>query len=255
MTKAPVDEIQQALVATAGGFLRNLGGPDRCERCFCPTASGAKCFACRTAESIPGAPDLLGFMTYAGYIDPIAQSGHVMRGYKFAGGPIGTHLQTVQLMSGLALAGHVACPGRILGTPVTAWATVPSLPPKPGQPDHALNKIVRKLARSGATEVVLQASTSVRNPRAVSADHFSVAEGSPLEEHVLLVDDTWTSGGHATSAALALRAAGASRVSVLALARWLSIGWEATTAAWARKHLTAPDFRSDVCPWTQGDCP
>lgn len=255
MTSAHVEDIQRALVATAGGFLRNPAGPNRCTRCFTPTLSSLRCTDCRTAANTQGAPDLLGFMAYAGHLDPIAQSGRVMRGYKYAGVPIGTHHQTVSLMSALALTGHVACPGRILGTPIAAWATVPSLPPKHGRPVHALNKIVKQLARPGATEVVLQASTNVLNPRAVNANHFSVAEGSPLGEHVLLVDDTWTSGGHATSATLSLRAAGVAHVSVLVLARWLSVGWEGTTTSWARQHLTAPDFQPDTCPWTQADCP
>jgi adenine/guanine phosphoribosyltransferase-like PRPP-binding protein len=43
----------------------------------------------------------------------------------------------------------------------------------------------------------------------------------PPESHVLLIDDTWTTGGHAESAALALRKAGAAQVSALVVARWL----------------------------------
>ena len=39
---------------------------------------------------------------------------------------------------------------------------------------------------------------------------------------MLLIDDTWTSGGHAQSAALALRQAGATRISALIVARWLT---------------------------------
>lgn len=41
-------------------------------------------------------------------------------------------------------------------------------------------------------------------------------------QHVLLIEDTWTSGGNAQSAALALRRAGAASVTILALARWLN---------------------------------
>lgn len=36
---------------------------------------------------------------------------------------------------------------------------------------------------------------------------------------VLLIDDTWTTGGNAQSAALALRAAGASKVAVMVIGR------------------------------------
>ncbi|GAA1769360.1 hypothetical protein [Nostocoides vanveenii] len=199
--------------------------------------------------------DLLGVVTYAGYLDPIAQSGHVMRGYKNPAIPRGSHWQTVRLMAALGLLCHRDCPGKLLGQPPTAWATVPSLPATPQPQTHPLNEMVRQLARQGGHEVVLEAKGHVQNPRAINASHFTVRADSARGRHILLIDDTWTGGGHATSAAMGLKAAGATHVSVLVLARWLSIGWEATTTAWAKRALTAPDFRPDVCPWTQGSCP
>lgn len=193
-------------------------------------------------------------VAYAGYLDPITQSGHVMRGYKNPYIQSGFHRQTVALMSALGLIGHVACPGALVGAPVSAWATVPSLPPKTDLPKHALNGIVGKLARPGAAEVVLTAAAAVSNPREVNPGHYT-ATADAADQHVLVIDDTWTSGAHATSAALAVRAAGASHVSVLVLARWLTNGWELTTPQWAKHELSQPDFNPDVCPWTQGDCP
>jgi phosphoribosylpyrophosphate synthetase len=120
---------------------------------------------------------------------------------------------------------------------------------------HPLGEIVRSLARPGSIEIVLQGSPAVVDPRAVDSSHFSILTGDAADKHVLLIDDTWTGGGHATSAALALRAAGVTKISVLALARWLSIGWEATTDKWAKSTLALPDYQPDVCPWTQGRCP
>lgn len=193
-------------------------------------------------------------MAYASYLDPIAQSGHVMRGYKNPNIQSGFHRQTVALMSALGLMGHVACPGALTGVPLTAWATVPSLPPKAELAKHALNDIVAKLARPGAVEVTLTSAASVSNPRDVRRDHY-IADTSAAGQHVLVIDDTWTSGGHATSAALAIRAAGATHVSVLVLARWLTKGWELTTPQWAKQQLSEPDFNPDICPWTQGLCP
>lgn len=255
MTDPRVARIQDALVATAGGFLRNPGGPGTCTRCFTPTTSLPLCPQCRYTVTLAGMPDLLAMMTYAGYLDPITQSGRVMRGYKnpaFPGG--GTYRQTVSLLAALGLIGHVDCPGRLTGTPVSAWATVPSLPPKHGQATHPLNEIVGQLAKQGAIEVTLTAAETASNPREINASHYT-ADGNAAGQHVLVIDDTWTGGGHATSAALAVRAAGGTHVSVLVLARWLSIGWEATTTAWARQRLIAPDFQPAVCPWTHGLCP
>lgn len=242
------------LATTAGGFLRNPLLDGTCVRCFTPTASRPFCGRCKSLIATPGGPDLLGIMSYAGYLAPITQSGHVMRGYKNPHIDAQVHRQTVALMAALGLLGHVACPGALIGSPVSAWATVPSLPPKPDLPTHALNGIVHKLARPDAIEVALTASVNPTNPRDVNAAHY-VASASAAGRHVLIIDDTWTGGGHATSAALAVRAAGASCVSVLVLARWLSEGWEQTTPQWAKQRLSAPDFNSDVCPWTQGSCP
>jgi predicted amidophosphoribosyltransferase len=38
---------------------------------------------------------------------------------------------------------------------------------------------------------------------------------------VLLIEDTWTSGGNAQSAALILRRGGAASMTIVAIARWL----------------------------------
>lgn len=255
MTDPRVAQVQHALIATAGGYLRNPGGPGTCARCFTPTASLPLCGACRYASTLADGPDLLGMITYAGHFEPISQSGRVMRGYKNPAFPDGgTYRQTVALLAALGILGHVACPGRIIGTPISAWATVSSLPAKPWQTSHRLNEIVGRLAKPGATEVTLTAATTVANPRDINVHHYT-ASPNAAGEHVLLIDDTWTGGGHATSAALAVRAAGATHVSILVLARWLSIGWEATTPQWARQRLTSPDFDADTCPWTQGTCP
>lgn len=255
MTDPRVARIQQALSATAGGYLRNPGGPSTCARCFTPIDSPPLCSACRFAVAQPDMPDLIGMLTYAGYLEPITQSGRVMRGYKnpaFPGG--GTYRQTVTLLAALGLIGHVACPGKLTGVAISAWATVPSLPSRSHYPVHPLNEIVRGLAKPGAVEVTLTPAESVTNPREINGAHYS-ASPAAAGHHVLIIDDTWTGGGHATSAALATRAAGATHASVLVLARWLSIGWEATTTGWARQRLTFPDFQPTVCPWTQGSCP
>ena len=255
MTDPRIVSAKQALVATAGGFLRNPGGPGTCNRCRTPTATQPLCSQCVSVSSLVGAQDLTGFMTYAGYFDPIHQAGLTMRGYKNPSIPRGAHWRTVALLSALGLIAHVRCPGAILGAPVTAWATVPSLPPKPHAPVHPLNEIARQLTRDGAHEVPLIAAESTSNPRAIDVNHFSVDPTVAAGHHVLLVEDTWTGGGHVTSAAMALKRGGATHVSVLVLARWLSIGWEATTPAWAKSRLASPDFDPDVCPWTAGACP
>jgi len=66
------------------------------------------------------------------------------------------------------------------------------------------------------------------------------------------MDDTWTSGGHAQSAALALRGAGAARVSLLVIARWISPKY-GDNAEFLRK-LSKSDYNPELCPWTGSQC-
>jgi hypothetical protein len=253
VTDPDIQAVKNALVGTSGGFLRNLVRDSTCVRCFTPVFSGQMCSKCGYHQAIGRGPNILGLMSYAGYLSPITQSGHTMRGYKNPTIPRSGPWQTVVLLAALGLQGHSHCPGRLLGVPVTTWATVPSLPRKP-QP-HSLNEIARGLTRAPESEIVLLGSQSVVDPRAVNAGHFRVVAGNPQGSHVLLIDDTWTSGGHVISATEALRAAGASHVSALVLARWLTLGWDATTERWANDHLKLPDYQADVCPWTQAECP
>ena len=132
---------------------------------------------------------------------------------------------------------------------MTHWATVPSLPAKPG--DHPIHQILTKIAPG--REARLTAAASCQHPREVNQDHFSAAAQLPPGSHVLLVDDTWTSGGHAQSAVLALRIGGAARVSVLVVARWIKedFGDNATFL----RNLANQDYDPQICPWTGGACP
>jgi hypothetical protein len=137
----------------------------------------------------------------------------------------------------------------LAGAPVSHWATVPSLPARPGE--HPLHQVVSPFApgrEAGLTAVAL-----VRYPRDVSPDHFTAADQLPPGSHVLLLDDTWVSGGHAQSAALALRKAGSARVSLLVVARWMTrdtrIGTEFL------RELEARDYDPAICPWTGTTCP
>jgi phosphoribosylpyrophosphate synthetase len=70
--------------------------------------------------------------------------------------------------------------------------------------------------------------------------------------HVLVVDDTWVSGGKAQSAALALKLAGAARVTIVCIGRLLSYRWD--------EHRLLIDSLSEPydamrCPVTGSVCP
>jgi hypothetical protein len=238
--------LSAALVARAGGYLRNTVRQDlvTCAVCATPVTGFRLCYQCQRQRGRAGLADATGFLTYA-----VAgrQSGYVMQGYK-ARPPMPEHRMIVALLVLLGLARHAGCTGRD-ASPVTHWATVPSLPAQPGE--HPLHAIVSRLAPG--REVVLAAAEDVEYARDLDPRHFRAAAPLPAGAHVLLADDTWARGGHAQSAVLALRAAGAARVSVLVAARWINEEF-GTNAAFLR-GLAERDYDPAICPWTGAACP
>lgn len=237
--------LSTALVSSAGGFLRN---PVRrahvtCTVCTTPIEERySLCYRCKQHRLHSGTADIVAPLTYA---VALQQSGYIMRGYK-AQPPVDAHYRLVGMLTVLALAKHGACAGTMLGAPVTHWATVPSVPAKPGE--HPFNRIVRGPAPG--REVKLTTAANSSNARAIDARHFSADLALPQNSHVLLLDDTWASGGHAQSAALSLRQAGAQKVSVMVAARWIKRDF----ADNARFLDGLPDFDPDICPWTGDVC-
>jgi len=233
------------LVARAGGYLRN---PIReplvtCGVCATPVDGYQRCYRCNEHHREHGndLADLVAPVTYA-----IAgnQAAYVMRGYK-AGRPVPEHIRIVSAMTWVALTEHAACAGTLTSRPVTHWGTVPSLPLKPG--DHIFRRIVAT-SPPVPNEVVLTAATRVASPRAAKLGHFTAVV--PSGSHVLLLDDTWTEGGHAQSAALALRDAGAATVSVMVVARWINPEF-GSNSTFIRERLTN-NYDPEICPWTCG---
>ena len=252
-----VARLSAALVARAGGYLRNTVRQEliTCAVCATPVTGFRLCYQCQRRRGRAGLADATGFLAYAvaGH-----QSGYVMQGYK-ARPPVPEHRTIVALVVLLGLARHAGCAeyaggsggpgGQVTPGPVTHWTTVPSLPAQPGE--HPLHAIVSRLAPG--REAVLAAAEDVDYARDLRPGHFRVAAALPAGAHVLLVDDTWARGGHAQSAALALRAAGAARISVLVAARWINEDFGGNAAF--LRGLSGRDYDPAVCPWTGAACP
>jgi hypothetical protein len=261
---AVVARLSAALVASAGGYLRNPVRQEllTCAVCATPVTGFRLCYQCQRRRGRTGLADATGFLAYA-----VAgqQSGYVMQGYK-ARPPVPEHRTIVTLVVLLGLARHARCAADAgcaeragcagqagyagqVPAPVTHWATVPSLPARPGE--HPLHAIVGRLAPGD--EVALAAAGEVEYSRDVDPGHFRAAAPLPAGAHVLLVDDTWARGGHAQSAALAIRAAGAARISVLVAARWINEDFGGNAAF--LRGLSGRDYDPAICPWTGGACP
>ncbi|TQM66569.1 putative amidophosphoribosyltransferase [Actinomadura hallensis] len=235
-----------ALVAFAGGFLRN---PVRrqhvtCAVCTTPVEERySLCFPCKQHRLHSGTADRVAPVTYA---IAAQQSGYIMRGYK-ARPRVDAHYRLVGMLTVLALSKHAGCAETMADSPITHWASIPSLPARPGE--HPFHRIVSGSAPG--TEIKLNAAARPSDARAINAEHFTVDVALPPRSHVLLLDDTWARGGHAQSAALSLRQAGAGEISTLVAARWIKREFADNA-----KFLDGlPDFDPDICPWTGGTCP
>lgn len=180
------------------------------------------------------------------------QSGRAMRTYK-AVYRIQEARNLVGFMLTVALMRHWACPERLESQPISNWATVPSLR---GRVDtHPLRDMLLKILPD-QTELELQATGTGTADRENRADKFVGPPSRhplPGNAHVLLIDDTWTTGANVNSAVLTLRKAGAATVSVLVVARWLNPEF-GENAAFFRDRLTS-DYDPSICPWTGGGCP
>ncbi|WP_067488959.1 hypothetical protein [Actinomadura hibisca] len=238
-------QLRAALIASAGGYLRNPVWRSQvtCRICATPVDGYPCCYECNQHRVHRGLADAVAPVTYA---VRGSQSGYIMRGYK-APRRLEAHYSVVATLMIFALLKHARCSEAVANAEVTHWTSVPSLPAKPGE--HPFHHIVKDHAPG--VEAPLRAADRATDKRAVNADHFVMEKALPSGSHVLLLDDTWAKGGHAQSAALALRRAGAQKVSVLVAARWINPGYKDNGAF----IKTLPDYEPDICPWTGSDCP
>lgn len=249
MTDRPgawLDTAQPQLLALAGGFLRNT---QRIPGVTCPMCTGMpgegwnECRDCRGMMLRDDLSDRLAFVTYG---IKGRQSGHTMHGYKSPqAGP--TQRQIVQLLAGVTLHRHGSCFTSPTHGHPTHWTTVPSLSGRAD--DHPLEQVMAPILANLFQHPITPA-IDVHYPRAVRPENFTTP--AMAGEHFLLIDDTWTTGGHVQSAAGALKRAGAGYVTTLVLARWIDPAWDNTTAV-IRDHLNA-DFDPAICPFTGTIC-
>lgn len=240
------DGILQAL---AGTYLRNVLRSDgACQRCGGWANVGyATCFVC--GHHVSGVqPDAAGFLIYGADGTTAAT---LMYGYK---GEQATVQQQalVKLLIHRGLS-HAACAERLVGCPITAYALVPSTRGR----KHPLPALVAPFVRWPRIDLVHNGVVAPLR-QTVQEDLF---KSSPLsaEAHVLLVDDTWTSGNKALSATAALREAGAAHVSFLCIARWLGFDFLKRPSS-SPIGLQVPLLRQQVydlnlCPFTGDGCP
>jgi hypothetical protein len=190
-----------------------------CRTCRGPAGTGfARCYQCELALSQVGGllADAVAPIGYAVRGGPLAED---LRRYKSdrvaAAEATAAAARLRELLAAfLAGRGHSVWAAAGMTAGPAAVAVVPSGQGRPGP--HPLAGVVRSCVNLPPVRLsIVPAEIHVRgvNPGWVRVDD-PVADGD-----VLVVDDTWVSGGSAQSAAAALKLAGAHRVAVVVLGR------------------------------------
>jgi hypothetical protein len=220
-----------------------------CVVCGEPVERFGHCRHCREHRTFTGTADLVAPLLYA--IAGTA-SATLLRDYKDHPAR-STRARCARIVGQLvdaALARHTTCLEAAVGAPISVRTTLPSLTFRPGV--HPFAELVRGLGLG--TVDVLAAAPSATCHRVVRPDEFEVTDpGAVVDNHVLVLDDVWTTGSNAQSAALALRRAGAQAVSVMVVGRWINPAYPPARRFLERHGGTG--FDPTVCPVTGGDCP
>jgi hypothetical protein len=196
-------------------------GPGVCRRCFNLTDGYEHCYACTHQ------PSVLDCIAPISYSIAHEQLHHALASYKRLTGATARRI-TVQLAAVLwrFLVAHERCIAQTLG--IAAFPVVTTVPSGDGTRDevHPLRWVVGHAV--GPTRErhhrLLQRSALEVAPRAFSADKFG-ATVALSGEPVLLIDDTWTTGANAQSAAAALKAAGAGPIAAVVIGRHVNREW------------------------------
>lgn len=231
------------IVRSGSAFLRNVQWTPgvTCRTCAgVPSTGYDECYQCAGRSGRPGLAEMLGFVAY-GWDG--SQAGHAMYAYKAKGA---TTYELVSSLLTYAVVAHWGCIATHAGTYPDGWAYVPSLSGRTSE--HPLEQIASQFMGS-VPNVPVAPKPVADGARTFNADHFAVAPTTA--RHVLLLDDTWTTGGHLQSASAALKNAGVEIVTGLAVARWLDPSWSTTKAFMT--SLTA-DFDPALCPYTGAPC-
>ena len=248
---AKVQPVVDAIAASDAYLWSTLRIPGvTCRVCNTPTGGGDICGPCKQhgASDHPVA-DAVGTLIYAEYG---TQSYHLVKHYK--GDNPGPSLRPkMSSLLAIGLQGHQDCIMEISSSHDMGWAVVPSTR-RPG-PDQPLRQVVLTFANPGR-EVRLGVAPTILDPRALDPAHFPLAPGQVLPDSVVVVDDSWASGGHAQSVAAALKLAGVRHVAVFAVARLLDPNWRDTDMFLKSQPRGTRVFEPTRCPWTaDGVCP
>lgn len=234
-----------------GGYLTNTRrGPGFCRVCTTPVeVHYEQCIPCSQLPDGALAADQVAPLAYGGHND---QSRQLLFGYKAstAETPADQRRPLVTLLIASAVQQHRACMENQLG-PITHYVVIPSTS---GRRDHPLPDLVRKFLTTRENLVEISAASTAANAgRAVIPDKFTLNTDDLTDKHVLVIDDTWTTGSNAQSISCTAKHAGAQAVTALVVARWLEPTWRATQQ-FLTTRAPLPPYDDRLCPVDRLTC-
>lgn len=205
-----------------GNFMRTpRPGPSVCEFCFNLTAGYDRCYRCvHGGQALDCAVPI-------SYSVAGEQLHHALWSYKRLDGAAARRLATeLAAVVWRFLSDHERCVAERAG--IESFALVTTVPSgdRERERDHPLPWIVGQAV--GLTrkryQRLLERSEKPAEPRAFAPEKYR-----PLRvlrgESVLLLDDTWTTGANAQSAAAALKSTGAGAVAAVVIGRHIHPNW------------------------------
>jgi predicted amidophosphoribosyltransferase len=196
-------------------------GPDVCPTCFNFTAGYERCYACSYGRAV------LDAVAPISYSVAREQLHHALASYKRLDGDVARRLGAVlAAILWRFLAEHERCLAEAAGTKRFDLVTTVPSSDRDRDERHPLRWIVGELVgptRDRHQRLLHRTDADVPD-RAFSQDKFEVT-GSLRDNAVLLIDDTWTTGASAQSAAAVLKAAGAGPIGAVVIGRHLNREW------------------------------
>jgi hypothetical protein len=196
-------------------------GPGVCATCFNLTAGYDRCYACAYGRPV------LDAVAPISYSVAREQLHHALASYKRLDGEVARRLRAVlAAILWRFLAEHERCVAKAAGT--NGFDLVTTVPSGDRDRDerHPLRWIVGELV--GPTrarhERLLRRTKTELPPRIFDERKFEAIHRLN-NRAVLLIDDTWTTGASAQSAATALKAAGAGPIGAVVIGRHLNREW------------------------------
>lgn len=213
------------------------GAAGLCAICHGPAGRSPRCYSCDLhSQCAPGlCADAVIPIAFAVKGGPHARDLWQYKSLRHSPDVAGRAARRLRALLLVFLHDHGRCVWRAAGMPgPTHLAVVPTCRGRPGA--HPLRGLIAPLVRGPWAELVPRPG---RQPvRDLDPARFAAA---PVPgARVLLLDDTWTTGCTAQSAAIALRMAGARSVAIVVLGRHVDAG--------AVIDLPAMPFRPESCP-------